>query len=209
MRGAGVVKALVLAAVVLAVVVATVVSRQARTSRESNHPAPRALPPAPPASASEDRTVAGARTAALRYLALAEAVVGMAEDQAVAAQRDAATAATADALVAELRDKLARLRQGFPVGALSYRVGPLAARASMRAPNEGRVEIWYVGVVIPEGAPSWEEWRLARYDLAFERHAWRVAAEASGPGPRPGPQTTPDTMEAALTGFTSVLAPAP
>ncbi|MDQ3573758.1 MAG: hypothetical protein M3404_02380 [Actinomycetota bacterium] len=208
MTRAGVVKAAALGALVVAAVVGAIASRQPGRSEEA-----RPFPPAsntPPAvsTGAEARTLGGARTAALRYLALAEAVVRMDEAEAVAAQREAATAAAADALASELSDKLARLRNAYSNGAVAYRLGPLAARASMLSPDRARVEIWYVGVVAPEASSTYEEWRMARYDLAWERGAWRVAGESSGPGPRPGPESSSEVLGRTLAGFSSVLTPA-
>lgn len=176
-----------------------------RTTRPAAPAPPACLTAAPPAAAPpgcQAQGLSGARAAALGYLRLSEAVVSMDEGQALAAQRQAATAGAGERLAADLAAKLSRLRAALGDTPVSYRVAPLAARASPTAPELARVEVWYVGVVAPAGGASWDEWRLARYDLAFEAGAWRVAGEASEPGPRPGAQD----LGTALSGFTSVAA---
>ena len=204
MGRAGIWKVAALGVVVVAALAGLVLSGPAGGAKPARpQPAPLTDPsvaaPAPPAP-GQSRDLAGARAAALGYLRLSEAVVSMDRDQALAAQRQAATAAAGEHLAAELAAKLDRLRAAFGDTALSYRVAPLATRASSTGAESARVEIWYVGVVAPEGGASWDEWRLARYDLAFEAGAWRVEGEASDPGPRPGAMD----LGAALAGFISV-----
>jgi hypothetical protein len=161
----------------------------------------------PPTAPSVD----DARSAALAYLALSERVVSMDVEAAVAAQREAASAAAAPGLVAELRQRLGALAAAFPAGGVRYRVGALAVRETTANPGTARVEIFYVGVLSAPNVAPYEQWRLSRYDLVWERGAWRVSAETSGPGPRPagppGPEpATAAGMEATLAGFTSAVA---
>jgi hypothetical protein len=171
-----------------------------------------AAAPAADPSVAATPSAAGARAAALAYLALSERVVGIDVEAAVAAQRDAATATAAPRLVAELRQRLGALTSAFPGGGLRYRVGPLAVRTELAGAERARVEVWYVGVLAAPGVAPYEQWRLSRYVLSWERGGWRVAAESTGPGPRPAapvgpePASTP-ALEAALAGFDSALAP--
>lgn len=155
-------------------------------------------------------TLAGARTAGLHYLALSESVLAMSDAAAADAQREAASSGSADRLVGELTAKLAALHKAYPAG-VAYRVGPIATRVAGVGTDAARAEIYYVGIVSPAGVAPYEEWRLARYDLVWERGAWRVAAESSGPGPRPAAPVQPEPasaamMTAALDGFASVAA---
>lgn len=175
-------------------------------------PVTTAPPTTTPPTTAPASDLAGARAAALRYLALSERVVGMGDEEAAALQRDASTAAAAPALVADLSRRLAALRAAYPGAALRYRVGALAVRSSTTGPGRARVEVWWVGVLDTPGAAPFADWRTSRYDLAWERGAWRVAAESSVPGPRPAsaPAAPPDSsvaLEAALAGFTSATAP--
>ena len=156
-------------------------------------------------------TLDGARAAGLRYLALAEQVTEMREDVAEAVQRDAASSGAADSLVADLRRRLADLRQAYPAGPVHYRVGPVAARVVATGAGRALVDIYYVGIVSPPAVAPYEEWRTAHYDLVWERGRWRVAAESSTPGPRPTvavrvEPVSSEGLEAALAGFTSVAA---
>lgn len=197
----------------IAVVAATAALLATRSPARPSQPEPPAKPvraaaPATSGAAGDLHNLPGARAAALRYLALSEIVLNMSEEAAVDAQRDAASTAAAEGLVADLRRKLASVRQAFPAGPVWYRVGPLTARVVGAGPDQARAEIWHVGVVSPPNVAPYEEWRMARYDLVWERGGWRVTAESSGPGPRPTAPTRPepvsaDALEAALTGFTS------
>ena len=134
-------------------------------------------------------------------------------EAAVTAQREATTTAAGPTLVAELRQRLGALATAFPTGGVRYRVGPLAVRAETAGNGaRARVEIWYVGVLSAPNVAPYEQWRLSRYDLLWERGAWRVAAESAGPGPRPaappGPEpATTGALETALASFTSAVAP--
>jgi hypothetical protein len=136
------------------------------------------------------RTPEGARSAAIAYLRLAEAVVELDDAGAAALQRAAASASAADGLVTSLLERLAAVRGAFP-GGLAYRVAPLAAHVTSFTPERAVVEVWYVGVAVPTDATAYEEWRTARYQLVWERHGWRVAAESSTPGPRPSAPAQP------------------
>jgi hypothetical protein len=204
-----VVVALIAAAAVVGAASAALAMRSSRPATPAQPATPEAAGPvaaaAPAAAPSVAATpsAAGARAAALAYLALSERVVGLDVE---------ATAAAAPRLVAELRQRLGALVTAFPGGGLRYRVGPLAVRTELAGAERARVEVWYVGVLAAPGVAPYEQWRLSRYDLAWERGGWRVAAESTGPGPRPAapvgpePATTP-ALEAALAGFDSALAP--
>jgi hypothetical protein len=212
---------ILVAGVAAAVVVATSL---ALTTRPGGRPAsrsPRRLPtstmvdPAPgPVTGATSATsnLDGARSAALAYLALSERVVDMDIEAAVAAQREAATATAAPGLVADLRQRLGALRSAFPGGGLHYRVGALAVRVVPGGGGQAQVEVWYVGVLSAPGVAPYEQWHLSRYDLAWERGGWRVAAETTGPGPRPAAPLSPEptteaTLETVLGGFTSATSP--
>ena len=179
----------VVALIAAAVFAAASLALAARSSRST--------PPPPPPAAPEGGAVAiaaattkpqvatapsaeSARIAALAYLGLSERVVGMDVEAAAAAQRDAATAAAAPRLVAELRQRLGALSAAFPAGGLRYRVGALAVRAELTGAERARVEVWYVGVLSAPNVAPYEQWRLSRYDLAWDRGGWRVAAESTG-----------------------------
>lgn len=215
-----VVVALIIAAAAVISAASAALAMRSPRPRPSTPPPPapegaRLATPAPPAvapSAAATPSAAGARAAALAYLALSERVVAIDIEAAVAAQRDAATTAAAPRLVAELRQRLGALASAFPGGGLRYRVGPLAVRTELAGAERARVEVWYVGVLAAPGVAPYEQWRLSRYDLAWERGGWRVAGESTGPGPRPAAPIGPEpastsALEAALAGFESVLAP--
>jgi hypothetical protein len=158
--------------------------------------------PAPPAH-SHDR--AGAAAAARDYVRALGAMVAMDQRSALAAQRDVASTAAADDLVADLAAKLTGLHRAFPPGSLTYRVAPLAVRLVEESPDAVRADVWYVGVVSGATLAPYEEWVTESYRLVWERHDWRVAAQTSAPGPRPGPgrqtQDRPGELEARLAGF--------
>lgn len=169
-----------------------------------------APPSTPPAASPDERGPDGARRAALRYLGLAEAVVTMDEAAAEQAQRAAATDGAADGLVVKLRQDLAILHRSFPVGPVRYRVAPLATRVTGDGVDRVVAEVLYVGVLTAPALPSFEEWRVSRYELVWERDGWRVASEQSKPTPRPiaavgNPPAGPGALEATLEGFSSVV----
>ena len=203
-----------LAAAVIIAISATLASRRSTARRPSPAPVTVASEVAAPnptgAEVAPAPTIESARAAALAYLGLSERVVAMDVEAAVAAQREAATSAAAPGLVAELRQRLAALAAAYPGGGLRYRVGALAVRATLAGAAQARVEVWYVGVLSAPGVAPYEQWRLSRYDLAWERGGWRVAAESTGPGPRPaapvGPEpVTATALESTLAGFTSAV----
>ena len=218
----------VAAAVAAAVVIATVVLI-GRGDRESPAPTPPAatppppppgvFPPSPPPPAGAGPTTvvdgvamgyahspAGAEAAAVGFLRLDSALVGMSDEAASAAKRVIASSGAAEALVADVVAKLGALRKGYPGGATLYRIGVLASRVSPANADRVRVELWHVGVISPPAAMPYEEWATQRYELVWERDDWRVAGEASTPGPRPlplfrGEPSGPGQLEAALVGF--------
>jgi hypothetical protein len=149
---------------------------------------------------------AGAEAAAVGFLRLDSALVAMTDEAASAAKRVIASSSAADALVADVVAKLGALRKGYPGGATLYRIGVLATRVSPANADRVRVELWHVGVISPPAAVPYEEWTTQRYELVWERDDWRVAGEASTPGPRPlplprGEPSGPGQLEAALAGF--------
>ncbi len=148
---------------------------------------------------------AGAADAAGDYVRALGAMVAMDPAAALAAQRSLASSAAGDELVADLAAKLARLHRAFPPGSLTYRVAPLAVRTMEESPDAVRADVWYAGVVSGPDLAPYEEWVTESYRLVWERHDWRVAAQASVPGPRPDPgRQTPDApgeLVARLAGF--------
>jgi hypothetical protein len=182
-------------------------------------PSPATLEPAPSAVTTVGPTTtvggvpmgyahspAGAEAAAIGFLQLDQALVAMTDEQAAAAKRVIAASSVADALVADVVAKLDALRTGYPGGATLFRIGVLATRVSPSGADRVRVEIWHVGVVSPPGAVPYDDWTTQRYELVWERDDWRIAGEASTPGPRPLslPATNPagaGQLEAALAGF--------
>jgi hypothetical protein len=215
-------------AVAAAVVIATVVLI-GRGDRESPAPTPPAptppppppgvFPPSPPPPAGAGPTTvvdgvamgyahspAGAEAAAVGFLRLDSALVGMSDEAASAAKRVIASSGAAETLVADVVAKLGALRKGYPGGATLYRIGVLASRVSPANADRVRVELWHVGVISPPAAMPYEEWSTQRYELVWERDDWRVAGEASTPGPRPlslprAEPSGPGQLEAALAGF--------
>lgn len=181
-------------------------------------PAPGVSPP-PPAPAGVGPTTvvsgvamgyahspAGAEAAAVGFLRLDSALVAMSDEAASAAKRVIAASSAAEALVADVVAKLGALREGYPGGATLFRIGVLASRVSPANADRVRVELWHVGVISPPAAMPYEEWTTQRYELVWERDDWRVAGEASTPGPRPlplprGEPSGPGQLEAALAGF--------
>ena len=126
----------------------------------------------------------------------------------MAAKRAMASSASADQLVAAMTSKLATLRKVWPVGAITYRVAPLAVRVRMDGPDAASADVWYVGVVAGRGIPTYEEWVTQSFTLVWERDDWRIAAESDAPGPRPDPgrqsPATPAELDARLAGFEAV-----
>ena len=151
---------------------------------------------------------AGARAAGVAFARLNERLVGLDPDTAGAAWRAMAAQAAAEALVADVVARLARLRETWPPGTLTYRVAPLAVRATPASATEFDVDVWYVGVVAGAGIATYEEWVTDSYRLVWERHDWRVAAFSDAPGPRPAPGYQPADdpvgLEARLLGFEPV-----
>lgn len=148
---------------------------------------------------------AGAEAAALEFVAGAGALMAMDEAAALEAQRTMAASDAAETLVRSLKSQLDALRQGFP-GPVSYRVAPVATRVDAAGSDEVAVTVWYVGVVTAAGVSPYEDWRMVRYRLIWERGDWRVAAEEDTRGPRPAalPQVEPTgaaELDAALAGF--------
>jgi hypothetical protein len=194
---------------------ATVVMPAAATP---SPPAPGVSPPPPAPAAVGPTTVvsgvamgyahspAGAEAAAVGFLRLDSALVAMSDETASAAKRVIASSSAAEALVADVVAKLGALRKGYPGGATLYRIGVLASRVTPANADRVRVELWHVGVISPPAAAPYEEWTTQRYELVWERDDWRVAGEASTPGPRPlplpqGEPSGPGQLEAALAGF--------
>lgn len=150
----------------------------------------------------------GAKAAAVTFAQAYGTLVALDEAGAVAAKRAMAATAVADALVANMQGKLAALRKVWPVGAISYRVAPLAVRVRMDGPDAAGADVWYVGVVAAKGIPTYEEWVTETYRLVWERGDWHIAAdsEAAGPRPDPGRQSPASAaeLEARLVGFEAV-----
>ena len=150
----------------------------------------------------------GAKAAAAAFAEAYGTLVALDEAGAVAAKRAMTTTAAADQLVADMRAKLSALRRVWPVGAISYRVAPLAVRIRMDGPDAAAADVWYVGVVAGKGLPTYEEWVTESYRLVWERDDWRIASEVDAPGPRPDPgrqsPASPGELEARLAGFEAV-----
>ena len=192
----------------------------AAASDGGDRPAVAIAPPTPGASDAGATTVVagvpmgfrhdatGAKAAATAFAEAYGTLVALDETGAVAAKRAMASTAAADVLVAEMRAKLAALRRVWPVGAITYRVAPLAVRVRMDGPDAASADVWYVGVVAAKGLPTYEEWVTQSYRLVWEREDWRMASEVEAPGPRPDPgRQTPASageLEARLAGFEAV-----
>jgi len=68
-----------------------------------------------------------------------------------------------------------------------------------------------VAVIEPPDRPAYEDWRVMRYQLIWERDDWHEAAEHDDTGPRPAvlaanQPTPPAEWSAALAGFEPVAA---
>jgi hypothetical protein len=152
--------------------------------------------------------VGGAKAAAANFAKAYGTLVALDEAGAVAAKRAMASTAAAPELVAAMQSKLATLRQVWPVGAITYRVAPLAVRVRMEGADAATAEVWYVGVVAGRGIPTYEEWVTQSFKLVWERDDWRIAAESDAPGPRPDPgRQSPATaaeLDTRLAGFEAV-----
>jgi hypothetical protein len=148
---------------------------------------------------------AGAKAAAAGYAEAYGTLVAVDHAAAVAAKRAMASTATADQLVAAMESRLGPLRQTWPVGAITYRVAPLAVRVRMDGPDTAGAEVWYVGLIGGRGLPTYEEWITQSFTLVWERDDWRISAESDSPGPRPDPgRQSPASaaeLEARLVGF--------
>ncbi|MDQ6839655.1 MAG: hypothetical protein M3137_15345 [Actinomycetota bacterium] len=147
----------------------------------------------------------GAKAAATSFAEAYGTLMALDEAGAVAAKRTMATTAAADQLVADMRAKLAALRRVWRVGAITYRVAPLAVRVRMLGADAANADVWYVGVVAGKGLPTYEEWVTETYRLVWERNDWHMASdvEAAGPRPDPGRQApaTAAELDARLVGF--------
>lgn len=152
--------------------------------------------------------LAGAKAAAVSFTRLNQSLVQMGEPAVAAAWRAMSAEAAAEALVADVRNRLGEIRRTWPAGTLSYRVAPLAVRATEQSPDQFTVDVWYVGVVAGRNLATYEEWITDTYRLVWEREDWRVAAFADVPGPRPEPGAQePDSapeIEGFLAGFEAV-----
>lgn len=149
---------------------------------------------------------AGAEAAAITYLRLDQVLVAMTDEQAAATKRVVVSEAASDDLVSDLIAKLDALRRGYPGGITLFRIGVVATRVIPGGADRVRVEVWHVGVVSAPGAVPYEQWSTQRYELVWERDDWRIAGEASTPGPRPfvlpaDDPTGPGQLEAVLAGF--------
>lgn len=150
----------------------------------------------------------GARAAAVDFTLLAEDLLAMDERGAVWARREIAAAGTADRQVAQLQAELRALQERWPPGTLTYRVAPLATRATADRDGGYRVDVWYVGIVSGRGFDTYAEWITDTYDLVWERDSWRIAAMSETDGPRPAPArqavASAAEFEARLDGFEAV-----
>jgi len=150
----------------------------------------------------------GARAAALAFARAAETITAMDDPRAEAAQRAMAATDASEALVSDLRAKLARLRTGWPVGSITYRVAPVAVKIVDDGPDAVRADVWYVGVVAGTNIAPYEQWGTESFRLVWERDDWRVAADTVVGGPRPEPggqrQFSAAEVEARLAGFEAV-----
>ncbi len=150
----------------------------------------------------------GAKAAAVAFTEAYGTLVALDEAGAVAAKRAMASTAAAPELVATMQAKLATLRRVWPVGAITYRVAPLAVRVGMEGLDAATAEVWYVGVVAGRGIPTYEEWVTQSFKLVWERDDWRIAAESDVPGPRPDPgRQSPASaaeLDSRLAGFEAV-----
>lgn len=148
---------------------------------------PDARPPQtlPAASVGERTPRETPSHASQRILAEYARFPSLALPDAEAALRDMASRASADGLVATLHADLTRLAAGYPGGNTLVWVGPLAARESTVNASRAKVEVWFCRVVAPPGRPAYAEWPLGRFDLVWERDAWRLDGLDEVPGPRP------------------------
>ena len=152
---------------------------------------------------------AGAIAAALGFLSVGPAVVGMNDTAAMAAQRQMATTEAAEAMAADLRSRLAAMRDGFGPGRIGYRVAPLAVRADEADGDHIDIAVWYVAVVEPPASAAYADWRIVRYQLVWERSDWHETAEHDEPGPHPSAMTAnqptlPGAWAAELEGFNPI-----
>jgi len=152
--------------------------------------------------------VEGARAAAVGFARAYGTLVALDEAGAVEARRTMASNGAAERLVADTRARLVAMRRSWPVGAISYRVAPLAVRVRMEGGDAAAADVWYVGVVAARGVPTYEEWVTETYRLVWERDDWRIASDVETAGPRPDPgrqaPASPAELEARLVGFEAV-----
>ena len=169
------------------------------------HDAP-STPPVPAASLGARAEREMPSHASQRILAEYARYPSLSEPDAEAALRETASQASADGLVAALHADLTRLAAGYPGGPTRLWVGPLAARESAVAASRAKVEVWFCRVVAPPGRPVYAEWLVGRFDLVWERDAWRLDGFDELPGPRPAAlpgETTAPEIASALAGFAS------
>lgn len=207
-------------AIAVVLVVGQVLVPGRPASSPARSPSPAAAPPAePPRPASaapvgeqgashHSRDTAGARAAAVDFARSYGALVALGEAEAAALKRSMVASAAADDLVAAMQARLAPLRRTWPVGTITYRVAPLAVRATMDGANAATADVWYVGVVSASGRAPYEDWVTQSYRLVWERDGWRIAAESDAPGPRPEPgrqaAASAAELDARLAGFEAV-----
>lgn len=151
---------------------------------------------------------AGAKAAAAGFAQAYGILVALDDAGAEAARRAMVATRPAEQLVADMRAKLAALRETWPVGAITYQVAPLGVRVRMDGPDAANADVWYVGVVSGVRIATYEEWVTQSYRLVWERGDWRMAAESDSPGPRPDPgrqtRATPAELTSRLAGFEAV-----
>ncbi|MFT7649503.1 MAG: hypothetical protein ACI8Y4_004264 [Candidatus Poriferisodalaceae bacterium] len=151
-----------------------------------------------------ERTVAGARTAAVGYLEATEEAILLSPIEAAAMQRTMATTEFAEEFGSDTEQRMTELLSAVPVG-ITLRVAPIEARTV--ADDDGwLVSIWYVQAITISGESVVDDWRTANYRMRWQDGTWKIAAFDSDREPMPGrgtqpPSVSPEQFETILAGF--------
>lgn len=135
-----------------------------------------------------DRSEAGARRAAVRFLELTEDAVQLDPAEAAAIQRSISSERSAERLGAEVFDQLTAVAAEVPDGVVLW-VTPIAAGSTARG-DGWVVEVWYVEVIVIGDQLAIEQWRTATYSLVWEAESWRIDEVGVVDGPVPARPAT-------------------
>lgn len=151
-----------------------------------------------------ERSVEGARSAAITYLESTEEAVTLSPEQAAVGARSMASAAFQDEFAADTEARMAELRESIPAG-ITLRLAPIETRVSADG-DSWQVSVWFVEAITVGTDAVVDDWRTASYRLVWEDGTWKIDEFASERGPMPGrgsqpASESPSGFEALLSGF--------